>query len=156
MSRYTDSYMRNHCIDVFFRYGQYPIHVLTYGSMIPESLNDKENNREIQHMVAVRQQDNEIQGQVVVNQSYLTRVSYIGAAFEQTIDPIITTVWFMPFAKMGFYSYDCIYTNDRMALFQLVARPLQQQNNLELTAFDDIIVTNYLEGEVPESFIWEW
>jgi len=156
MSRYTDSYMRNHCIDVFFQYRQYQIHVLTYGSMIPEPLNNKENNREIQRMVALRQQENELQGEAEVNQSYLTRARIIGEAFEQVFDPIVTTVWFMPFAKMGFYSYDCIYANERMSLFKLVARPVQPQNNMELTGFDDIIVTNYLDGEIPESFIWEW
>ena len=53
MARYDLNYMRDHCIDLYFRYRGMPFHVLTYGTMIPPTLNDVDVNRALQHQTAV-------------------------------------------------------------------------------------------------------
>lgn len=47
MARYSESYMREHCIDLFFEYRGLRIHVLTDGNYIPDWLNDRDLNRSI-------------------------------------------------------------------------------------------------------------
>lgn len=52
MARYSESYMREHCIDVYFRYRNANMHVLTDGNFIPEALNDRNLNRGLQQYFA--------------------------------------------------------------------------------------------------------
>ena len=51
MIKYTDSYMREHCIDVFFSVSGVHIHVLTGGSLLPPALNDIQRNRTLQETI---------------------------------------------------------------------------------------------------------
>lgn len=51
MVKYTDSYMREHCIDVFFSVSGVHIHVLTGGSLLPPALNDIQRNRTLQETI---------------------------------------------------------------------------------------------------------
>lgn len=46
--------MRDHCIDLYFRYKGKFFHVLTYGTTIPQILDNVEANRALQHQMAVR------------------------------------------------------------------------------------------------------
>lgn len=54
MSKYRTPYIKSHCIELFFRYGEKTIHAMTDGNRFPDALNELERNRKIQKEVAER------------------------------------------------------------------------------------------------------
>lgn len=124
--------MRDHCIDVYFRYKGKSFHVLTYGTMIPPALNDVEANRILQHQTAVSMA--EWQGDSVANieEGYVQSVcDGVSHAIGENNNP---KRWlptrsrilqmFEPMAKLGFYSYDCVQELEQgRGLYRLVAFP---------------------------------
>ncbi len=152
--------MKNHCIDVFFRYHDIPIHVLTYGSLLPVELNDLESNRnEQQRQARQMQRLNEtgnLQNRIQAQASFLNYMRQLiqeaGDEFNQ--EDLVS--WFLPYAELGFYTYDCISSDDRQSVFKLVATPRAPINALEsLPRFNHIEIIRYLgESMVPEEFAW--
>lgn len=129
---YDLEYMQEHCIDVFFKYGNKPFHVLTYGTVIPLALNNVETNRSLQHQIAVDVSGLQIPREVHIEQEYVTTIrrDSIQASGEYAGDEElppnenVVVQMFKPMAELGFYSYDCIEElDDRMGLYRLVAYP---------------------------------
>jgi len=138
MAEYEKEYMQEHCIDVYFRYGERPFHVLTYGTIIPAALNDVDRNRALQHQAVVDWEFLETLIAVHINQEYVSAVrsesiqaSGDMAIYEQLIPNEDTILqMFRPNAELGFYSYDCVeeLENGR-GLYSLVAFPGTGMNN---------------------------
>lgn len=155
---YSDKYMKNHCIDVFFRYQDLPIHVLTYGGILPPALNDLERNRKEQQRQArlideqVGQADIQPEGSFI---SYM-RQDAENVGYEFNRSEVIE--WFMPYARAGFYTYDCISCDDSKATFKLVAMPSGKTNALdELPVYEYIEVLRFVDGRsIPETFVWRY
>lgn len=124
--------MRDHCIDLYFRYKGKSFHVLTYGTMIPQALNDVEANRTLQHQMAVRIDEWQGDGEANIEQGY---VKYVREGALSAIGnndnperwvPNNSRIlqMFEPMAKLGFYSYDCIQELENgKGLYRLVAYP---------------------------------
>ena len=155
---YSDKYMKSHCIDVFFRYQDLPIHVLTYGSILPPTLNDLERNRKEQQRQA-RQIEEQV-GQVNI-QPEEAFISYMrqdaeNVGYEFNRSEVVE--WFISYARAGFYTYDCISCDDSQATFKLVAIPSENTNALdELSAYEDIEVLHFVDGgSIPETFVWRY
>lgn len=152
MAEYDLGYMQDHCIDVYFRYGNMPFHVLTYGTTIPVELNDVDRNRRLQHLVAVAIEDFEKELDVHINYDYVTAIrdASIQATGElarnEELIPDERTIlqMFKPVAQLGFYSYDCVEElEDGKGEYRLVAYPVQgfQTNEYEeLPQFEEIEV----------------
>lgn len=124
--------MLDHCIDVYFRYRGMPFHVLTYGTIIPQALNDVEVNRTLQHQAAVSMAEWQGDGVANIEEGYVlsVREGVIQAIGENdnperwmpTRSRILQM--FEPMAKLGFYSYDCVQELEQgRGLYQLVAYP---------------------------------
>lgn len=124
--------MRDHCIDLYFRYRGMPFHVLTYGTMIPLTLNDVEVNRTLQHQTAVSMEER--QGDFIANieEGYVQAVRE--GAYQAIGENDNSERWmparrrilqmFEPMAKLGFYSYDCVQELEQgRGLYRLVAYP---------------------------------
>lgn len=128
MAEYEIGYMQEHCIDVYFFFGDLPFHVLTYGTIIPTALNDVDRNRRIQHQVAVDMDGTQNDDAVHIEQGYVTEIRAVTAQLveDETLIPDERTIvqLFKPAAELGFYSYDCIEElEDGRGLYRLVAYP---------------------------------
>ena len=132
MSRYDLIYMRDHCIDLYFRYKGKFFHVLTYGTTIPQILDNVEANRALQHQMAVRIDEWQGNGEVNIEQGYVQSVR--NGALSAIGDNENSERWlpsnsrilqmFEPMAKLGFYSYDCVQELENgKGLYRLVAYP---------------------------------
>ena len=103
------------------------MHILTNGNAIPDTLNNKELNRRIQSEVTIKTNWNDqSEYGVIVNESY---VEYVKESIvEKDYTPSRNTILrlFVPMAKLGFYSYVCINTNEHISHYMLVARPSEQ------------------------------
>lgn len=158
--RYSESYMRNHCIDVFFRYKDIPIHVLTCGNLLPYPLNDLARNRKIQQQQAIRLEQIEERGgfrnEIRAQESYINYIRHQEQNAHHEYNQEDFTSWFLPYAELGYYTYDCIEFNDVESLFRLVAIPKEMVDDYrELPVYDNLNVLNYLDdGKTPESFLW--
>ena len=143
MEKYSVLYMETHCIDVFFAYGEYPVHLLTAGSIIPDALNDILRNRSLQEETS-RNETGTTSLEISTNDAYVQELierhrSAIGedrrlAQFqgnnpnlniyfpEPTPEQI--TAHFRFYAGQGFYSYDCSeLKKNGTAVYRLVAWP---------------------------------
>ena len=139
--------MENHCIDVFFACGDYPIHVLTAGSIIPDELNDIFQNRTLQEKtehneggktdVDFTANSEYIQSlirknQVFIENSHQTQWGVIDVPSEEQV-----LSHFRFYASQGFYSCDCSEVKeDGTAVYRLMAWPNQLQPlNYQLPQF---------------------
>lgn len=154
MAEYDKDYMQEHCIDVYFRYGERPFHVLTYGTIIPALLNDVDRNRSLQHQTAVDWEALAIPSVVNINYEYVSAVrrESIQAAgdmarYEQLIPDEDTIVqMFKPNAELGFYSYDCVEElEDGKGRYRLVAYP-----GMEINVHDFDTLPEFTGIEVAE------
>lgn len=154
--------MKNYCIDVFFRYRDIPIHVLTYGSFIPNLLNDLERNRKEQKRQAKLMQENVdmnwIENRVQINNSYISFMTQQVQKTKNEFSQRDVLLWFLPFAALGFYTYDCIISNDEKAEFKLVALPKTTTTVIdELLRYDNLRIVSFLDNsQIPETFAWEY
>ena len=128
MAEYEREYMQEHCIDVYFSFGDRPFHALTYGTIIPAALNDVDRNRKIQHQVAVDMDGIRNVDAAHIEQSYVTAIREATAQLVEDVEliPDEETIvqLFKPAAELGFYSYDCIEElEDGRGLYRLVASP---------------------------------
>ena len=136
MEKYSKKYMENHCIDLFFICGIYPIHVLTAGSIIPDGLNDIFRNRTLQENV---EKDN-ANMPVLIDDAYINSViekhynvveGFLHAEQLKGDDAVFQAPSlkqiasrFLFYARKGFYSYDCSeLKEDGTAEYKLVAWP---------------------------------
>lgn len=164
--------METHCIDVFFKCGKYPIHVLTSGSILPEGLNNILRNRTLQEIVDSN--GDRVGGEanapkVSVNTQYartlidkhnrliqeLTHKNgnfvFDELPFSPNVDHIMEHFSF--YARQGFYSYDCETVNeDGTAVYRLMAWPDNLQHvDFELPCFvPDGFEDNVRENMSPE------
>ena len=168
MDKYSKKYMENHCIDVFFNYGVYPIHILTAGSIIPDGLNDILRNRTLQEEVE-RNESNPVP--VSTNDAYIQSViekhnkAVEGLRqTEQFKDG--NTVFHTPsheqiasrfrfYASRGFYSYDCSEVKeDGTAVYKLVANPDRlQQVNFNLPDFQPPVIIKETDQNFPKEIV---
>lgn len=124
--------MRDHCIDLYFRYKGKAFHVLTYGTTIPQALNNVEVNRALQHQMAVRMDEWQGDGVANIEQGYVQSVQEGALSAIGNNDnserwlPSNSRIlqMFEPMAKLGFYSYDCVLELEKgKGLYRLVAYP---------------------------------
>ena len=153
MDKYSKKYMEEHCIDVFFKCGKFPIHVLTAGSLLPDALNDIVRNRTLQQITEAFSSNGPGAPTISVNKQYVQLLlgkwdSYIEygnqknhpghSDFLQRPDEEKITSRFRFYAGQGFYSYDCseVYT-DGTAEYRLMAWPdtLSSKTTLDLPEF---------------------
>lgn len=137
MDRYTKKYLESHCVDVFFRCGDKPIHILTFGNDIPEELNNIVTNRKLQQTVVRMHQyrvgDYLDNGSVIINDSYLQTINAQFTVYNQSHPemesqmPELSDIvrMFAPNAGIGFYSYDFSKLENDKAEYVLVASPSQ-------------------------------
>ena len=139
MDKYSIKYMENHCIDVFFACGQFPIHVLTSGSILPDALNDIVRNRTLQEEVE-RNENGGTSSEVTTNTAYIQalidrhrsviekyreKAQFAGPNAEfPNPNPEQISSHFQYYASLGFYSYDCSeIKGDGTAVYRLMAWP---------------------------------
>jgi len=143
MEKYSILYMETHCIDVFFAFGEYPIHLLTAGSMIPDALNDILRNRTLQEEIE-RNESGSTSLEISTNDAYIgdlitrhysTIEEYRRLAQFQGNDPNLNlyfpepvrdqiTAHFRYYANQGFYSYDCSEVKENgTAVYRMIAWP---------------------------------
>lgn len=158
MARYSKNYMLSHCIDVFFLFNSRPFHFLTDGCIIPEPLNNIVQNRTIQKQTAIASQEITSRDYITINQRYLRAIRAEALNYNDDSpndDELISM--FLPMASIGFYSYDCIESDEHSATFMLVASP-----NEGVVVSDDFLLPKYEEieviengaNDVPEKIIW--
>ena len=152
MEKYSIKYMETHCIDVFFACGQYPIHILTAGSIIPDALNDILRNRTLQEEVErnvgasgpASPSTNSAYIQSLINKHLSVLEECRGIKQFQGINKIDLEpdanqipAHFLAYAKLGFYSYDCSEVkDDGTAVYRLMAWPDKTfQLNYDLPQF---------------------
>lgn len=124
MARYSESYMKEHCIDVYFTYRNMKMHVLTDGTFIPEELNDRDVNRTNQQMFARSLPDTITQDHVSIQQSYIGMLQNSVGIYGPLPGNEVLLRMFLPMAQLGYYSYDCVETYDNgKGLYKLVAIP---------------------------------
>lgn len=161
--------METHCIDVFFKCGRYPIHVLTSGSILPDGLNDILRNRTLQEIV--ESNGNRGNGQDAVNVSLnaqyiqtlidrhnslvldLAQKNQNAGLDELSISPRIDQIveHFSFYARQGFYSYDCEYVNeDGTAVYRLMAWPDNMLYvDFKLPEFVPNEIKDSMNGNIP-------
>lgn len=167
MDKYSKKYLENHCIDVFFTCGDFPIHVLTAGSIIPDELNDILRNRTLQEEVE-RDEGANAPVQVSTNDAYIQSViekhNTVVEGFRQigqfkggnavfhTPSPEQIASRFRFYASRGFYSYDCSEVNeDGTAVYKLVAYPDRlQQVKFNLPDFQPSVMIKANNQAIPE------
>lgn len=170
MEKYSKKYMENHCIDVFFNYGVYPIHVLTAGSIIPDELNDILRNRTLQEEVErnegggtpvqISTDDAYIQSVIekhnkVVEDLRQTKQFKRDNAVSQTPSPEQIASRFRFYAGKGFYSYDCSEVKkDGNAVYKLVACPDRlQQVKFNLPDFQPSVIIKSADQSYPKEIV---
>ena len=174
MERYSEKYMETHSIDVFFKCGKCPIHVLTSGSIIPEGLNDILRNRTLQEMAELN--GNRRNGQegpnVSLNTQYIQtlinrhdslvrelaqenqNIRFDELPLSPNVDQIVEHFSF--YARQGFYSYDCEAVNeDGTAVYTLMVWPNNAFHmDLELPNFVPNGFEGNMNGDIPPEQIW--
>lgn len=158
MARYSESYMLEHCIDVFFFYGDRKMHVLTDGNFIPDLLNDRNVNREIQRFVAKKIPNEITLANIQVEQTYLDSLKIKSILDDANIpfpEPEVLVRMFAPMAQLGFYSYDCTETYlDGRGKYVLVASPdypeghQVQAPEIDIPKFDGIEIVEKDESTI--------
>ncbi len=145
--------MENHCIDVFFTFQQYPIHVLTAGSIIPDELNNILLNRTLQEEIertdvganpsVISTNGNYIQSLIDKHKALVEEASKnaqinSNEVFCPVPDAGQVSSHFRFYAKQGFYSYDCYEVKeDGTAIYRLMAWPNQTRKaQFELPQFE--------------------
>lgn len=159
MAQYTPGYLQSHCIDVFFQYRGRAIHVLTDGCGIPEELNDIERNREIQRQTAIS--GNKIEdrwNEVTINPLYLDQLrrDAVAGEYELPEEPELLAM-FAPMASLGYYTYDCVASDEHSALFMLVASPLSgSRPEQDLPVCGNNISIKETKDGIIQSFEWRY
>lgn len=174
MERYSEKYMETHCIDVFFKCGKYPVHVLTSGSILPEGLNDILRNRTLQGMAELNgnRGSGQEESNVSLNTQYiqtmidrhdslvreLARENQNIRFDELPVSPSVDQIvgYFSFYARQGFYSYDCEAVNeDGTASYRLMAWPDNALHvDLELPNFVPNGFEGNMNGDIPPEQIW--
>lgn len=159
MARYSESYMREHCIDVYFTYRDMNMHVLTDGNLIPERLNDRDKNRTNQQLFAQILPDEISQENVSVQQDYIDSIRTNVDNYGPIPENEILLRMFLPMAQMGYYSYDCVETFENgKGRYKLVAVPDFKNGyqapivNVQLPVYDGLESIHEVNGLIV-SFI---
>ena len=156
MKKYIDLYMEEHCIDVFFSFVGFPIHILTSGNILPPSLNDLNSNRTLQetteHVIlqyaytdwkSVYHSD--FQNSVIINYDYCNQVqNQVGDVLrtyhslnlsDNDLSHLIPSMddfieHFVLYALLGFHSYNCSEIHENgTATYRKVATPIKNKSN---------------------------
>lgn len=163
MPQYPITYIETHCIDIYFRFNNTPIHLLTRGNEIPDALNDIIVNRQLQHIVAkasdFRARYDAAVAAVIVNNRYVDRMhqeyeNYIHTFPEsESIMPSVDDYLRMhlPNALLGFHSY--VFYRDQGSRYQYekVVSPLEG-NVLEPQLFWQL--PEYNEVEMIDDYLF--
>lgn len=152
MEIYTESYLRNHCVDVFFRSNGRAIHIVTDGCLLPVDLTDVLTNRRLQHQISMKFDNfEEIRighgYDVEINQAYVnliqSRAEALGEEYmNYHLDPYFLLSHHALMSQIGFYSYACIWDDveETQCRFILVSSPKGHQCHVP-----DNLILPYLE-----------
>ena len=143
MSKYRESYIQSHCIDLFFDYRGMAIHVMTDGNFYPDALNNLQTNRDLQRQLAIHMDSGMVVTEnITINPSYeewliepLQEAQFDGLDIRTRLD------MFISMAKQGFHSYDCVEIDaNGKGKYLLVAYPadLNTNVNVNIPAFEGI------------------
>lgn len=120
MSKYRDSYIASRDIDWFLKLNGIPIHVASFGGMLPEKVNDKEYLTDMQQRIA--NLDEMVGMEIGINEDYVNSLFANNENPQQSIERYLRS--FAGFAKKGFFSYDKFNLNDPQdARYILIAWP---------------------------------
>lgn len=148
MDVYSNKYLKDHCVDVFFRYKSIPIHILTDGTLLPPSINKKSTNRKLQQIFS--KHINECtKKNAVVYEKYKQKVTEEIKSYdlpfpnEQEYDYFSI---YRDYANIGFYSFAC--KNDgngdfSYGIFELVCFPKERT---KLKDFENLPEYNELKN----------
>lgn len=128
MKKYRDSYIATRDIDWFFRLNGFPIHVASFGGMLPERVNDKEYLTDIQQRIANL---DEMEGiEIGINEAYVNRLFTNNDNSQQAKERYLRC--FAGFAKKGFFSFDKFNLNEPQdTRYVLIAWPKISNPKLE-------------------------
>ena len=168
MTHYTSLFMQENDLDVFFRFRNFPIHVATYGSKIPDLLNDKD--KQIKLFIEIMSKDSLEDNEVHINEEFLMRHKIRDSynVLRQRINHIVEQLMehgdldiynqnyelslycnsFSHFAQRGFYSFNY---SPKDSSFFLVAWPTVC-SDIELP---ELVLNNvgYIDFDNPQSLI---
>lgn len=102
MSKYRDSYIASRDIDWFLKLNGIPIHVASFGGMLPEKVNDKEYLTDMQQRIA--NLDEMVGMEIGINEDYVNSLFANNENPQQSKERYLRS--FASFAKKGFFSYD--------------------------------------------------
>lgn len=149
MSTYSKTYQENHNIDWFATINGRCCHFASGGTYLPEEVNNKEQNRKIQQLVARKNihRDNDLNG-VSRNQYYIDDItSIVHAQFDNEInEALIISISTADAVSAGFYSY-CFWGVDKWGgiIYRLIASPVR---NIE-PEFDEPLIIPDLQNAQP-------
>lgn len=132
MSKYSKAYQEDHNIDWFAIIDGRYYHFASGGTYLPDEVNNKEQNRKLQHFVAQKNiHRNDIHNGVSINRNYFSDVhSIVQNQFEGKINAEMgISLCSADAAHIGFYSY-CYWGIDKWGgiIYRLIASPAQNIN----------------------------
>ena len=122
MDTFTKTFQRAHDIDWFAKSGNIYIHAMSFGGLLPTSVNNKNRNFRIMKRAYISLPEHE-DVELIWNERYLLRRLHqveIGEE-EYQIRRARYLIHFNEMAKRGFYSFDKDLNNERN--YHLIVRP---------------------------------
>ena len=144
MEKYSNKYLRTHCVDFYFSFRNKPFHIVTDGCLVPDFLSSIETNRKLQHFFADYYPSDGIdalEGDCIVNENYLRSIFEMAQErleqlnkdtqlndsdveiFLPSRQDLLASHLYM--SALGFYSYSCVWDNvdETDCHFVLVSEP---------------------------------
>ena len=121
--QYHPSYIETHDIDWFCKIGNQLIHCASNGGNLPEKVNNRNQNRKIQEIVANLDDIIETWDEIAVNDEY------VYARLGQNESPEAYNNYiasFVAMAKKGFISFDRMINRPGTDVYMWIAKPKRQ------------------------------
>lgn len=140
MACYSKYYLSNHCVDIFFLYNGTPMLIITDGTDIPPSLNDKELNISLQCETANMIEDANLEDAIIdsdFKKEYIALLNKYNISVDDSCD--IFSIY-RDYASIGFFSYACCEDDDSpYGTFKLVSYPRERiEIKLNLPQYEEL------------------
>lgn len=121
--QYHPSYIETHDIDWFCKIGNQLIHCASNGGKLPEKVDNRNQNRKIQELVANMDDIIELREEIEVNDKYVFGRLGRNESPEAYENYIAT---FVAMAKKGFMSFDRMNDSPEADVYMWIAKPKRQ------------------------------
>lgn len=121
--QYHPCYMETHDIDWFCKIGDHLIHCASNGGKLPEKVDNRDQNRKIQEIVANMADVIESEEDIIVNDRYVYGRLGQNDSREAYKNYIAT---FVAMAKKGFESFDRMINRSGTDVYMWIAKPKRQ------------------------------